>query len=118
MRKKQEEKEKFNLDEACVLWKNTSKEGVLYLKGHDFNNNRVIGFINNENNEKLPKIKIYSLKDNGDTDKEVITLWETKSKQDKVYLSGYTDDKEKVIAFYGDEKNENTPYIKVYFKEN
>ena len=30
MRKKQEEKEKFNLDEACVLWKNTSKEGVLY----------------------------------------------------------------------------------------
>lgn len=118
MRKKEEQKEKFNLQEACVLWKNTSKGGVDYLKGHDLNNNRVVGFINSEVNEKLPKIKVYSTKDNGDMDKEIITLWETKSQQNKVYLSGYTDDKENVIAFYGDEKNENTPFIKVYFKEN
>ena len=118
MRKKENEKEKFNLDEACVLWKNTSKSGVDYLKGHDLNNNRVVGFINSETNEKLPKVKIYSTKDNGDMDKEIITLWETKSKQGNTYLSGYTDEKENVIGFYGDEKTENTPYIKIYFKEN
>lgn len=116
MRKK-EEKEKFNLDEACVLWKNTSKGGVNYLKGYDLNKNRVIGFINNETNEKLPKVKVYSTKDKGDMDKEIITLWEVKSKQGNTYLSGYTDDKENVIGFYGDEKLENTPFIKIYFKE-
>lgn len=118
MRKKETEKEKFNLDEACVLWKNTSKTGGIYLKGHDLNGNRLVGFVNEVANEKLPKVKIYSTKDNGDMDKEVITLWEVKSQQNKIYLSGTTSDDEKVIGFYGDEKTEKTPYIKVYFKEN
>lgn len=118
MRKKEtEEKEKFNLEEACILWKNTSKGGVDYLRGYDLNKNRVIGFINSDSNEKLPKVKVYSTKADGNMDKELITLWEVKSKQGNVYLSGYTDDKENVIGFYGSLKNENTPFIKIYFKE-
>ena len=115
---KKVEKNKFNLEECCVMWKNTSKGGTEYLKGNDLiNNKKVVGFINTDGNDKLPKIKIYNMDNEGNMKNELIVLWETKSKEGNLYLSGYTDEKENVIAFYGDGKNENTPFIKVYFKE-
>lgn len=117
MRKKEENK-KFNLEECCVLWKNTSKNGGEYLKGKDLvNDKKVVGFINVNTNEKLPKVKVYSIDSEGNTLNEIITLWETKSKQNNIYLSGYTDDKEDVLGFYCEELSENSPYIKIYFKE-
>lgn len=116
--KKELKKEKFDLQECCVCWKNTSGKGIIYLKGHDLHNNKIVGFVNTETNEgKLPKIKIYDLDDNNKMNTELITLWEVKSRTGKTYLSGYTKDNEKVIAFYQSE-GEKTPYIKIYFKED
>ena len=114
---KKETKKEFDLQEACVLWLQTSKKGVQYLKGRDLNGNKIIGYFNETTNDKQPKIKIYSLDDNGDKDKEIVTLWITESLKKNKYLSGYTDEKEDVIAFYNDTKNEKLPYLRVYFKD-
>ena len=54
------------------------------------------------------------------TEEEIITLWDTTFKTSgKDGLSGFTNEKEGIIAFYGDEKEAKRPYIKGYFtKEN
>ena len=36
----------FKLEQAFVLWKNTSKAGKEYLKGKDFNGGKIIGYFN------------------------------------------------------------------------
>lgn len=115
---KTEEKKKFDLEEAFVLWLSKSKEGKEYLTGHDLNKNRIIGFFNEKSNEKQPDIKLYQTDDKGKRGDEVVSLWEYKSKEDKVYLSGTTNENEKIVAFYGDKKEEKRPYIKGYFKED
>ena len=118
---KTEEKEKFDLQECFTLWRNTSKEGNVYLTGYDFNKNRIIGFYNKKLNDKQPTMRIYGVDEEGKTTKEeIITLWDTTFKTSgKDGLSGYTNEKENVIAFYGDEKDTKRPYIRGYFtKEN
>ena len=69
--KKTEEKKKFDLEEAFVLWLSKSKEGKEYLTGHDLNKNRIIGFFNEKSNEKQPDIKLYQTDDKG---KPIYTL--------------------------------------------
>lgn len=118
---KKEEKEKFDLKECFTLWQNTSKEGNIYLSGYDYNMNRIIGFYNKKLNDKQPTIRIYGVDEEGKTtQEEIITLWDTTFKTSgKAGLSGYTNEKEGIIAFYGDEKNTKRPYIRGYFtKEN
>lgn len=119
---KKEEKEKFDLQECFTLWLNTSKEGNKYLTGYDFNKNRIIGFYNKKKvNDKQPSIRIYGVDEEGKTtNEEIITLWDTTFKTSgKTGLSGVTNENEKLIAFYGDEKETKKPYIKGYFtKEN
>ena len=118
---KKEEKEKFDLKECASLWLNTSKEGNVYYSGYDFNKNRVIGFNNKKTSDNQPSIRVYGVDDEGKTTKEeIITLWDTTFKTSgKAGLSGYTNEKEGLIAFYGDEKNTKRPYIRIYFtKEN
>ena len=44
VKKEENKKEKFDLQECLTLWLNTSKEGNKYLSGYDFNHNRIIGF--------------------------------------------------------------------------
>ena len=117
MRTKKEEKKEFDLQEACVLWLHTSKNGKEYLKGHDLNRNNVVGYFNIKENEKQPTIRVYSLDKENKIDSEIITLWETESLNKSTYLSGYTDENEKVIAFYGNKEDLNRPYIRVYFKD-
>lgn len=117
MRTKKETKKEFNLEEACVLWLYTSKNGKEYLKGRDLNKNNVLGYFNESTNEKQPKVRIFSLDENNRKDKEIITLWETESLKKNNYLSGYTDEKENVIAFYGDKKDTKKPYLRIYFKD-
>lgn len=115
---KQEElrKEKFNLQEAFVLWKNQSKTGNEYLKGKDLNNQKLVGYFNGtKKNPKEPDVRIYSVDSEGKQDKEVCSLWNYISTTGKSYLTGTTDEKEKIIAFYGNK--EKAPYIKAYFKE-
>lgn len=117
---KTEEKEKFDLQECFTLWRNTSKEGNVYLTGYDFNKNRIIGFYNKKLNDKQPTIRIYGVDEEGKTtQEEIITLWDTTFKTSgKDGLSGYTNEKENVIAFYGDEKDTKRPYIRGYFSKD
>ena len=58
--------------------------------------------------------------DDNTTKEEIITLWDTKFKTSgKDGLNGYTNEKEKLIAFYGDEKAESKrPYIRGYFTKD
>lgn len=113
-------KEKFDLQECFTLWLNTSKEGNKYLTGYDFNKNRIIGFYNKKANDKQPSIRIYGVDEEGKTtDGEIITLWDTTFKTSgKDGLSGYTNEKENIIAFYGDEADTKRPYIKGYFAKD
>ena len=118
---KKEEKEKFDLQECFTLWRNTSKEGNVYLSGYDFNKNRIIGFYNKKLSDKQPSIRVFGVDEEGKTTKEeIITLWDTTFKTSgKSGLSGYTNEKEGIIAFYGDEKDTKRPFIRGYFtKEN
>lgn len=117
---KEEKKEKFDLQECFTLWLNTSKEGNKYLTGYDFNKNRIIGFYNRKVNDKQPVIRIYGVDEEGKTtSEEIITLWATKFKTSgKDGLSGYTNEKENLIAFYGDENDTKHPYIKGYFTKD
>lgn len=113
-------KEKFDLQECFTLWLNTSKEGNKYLSGYDFNHNRIMGFYNKKANEKQPSIRIFGVDDNGAiTKEEIITLWDTTFKTSgKDGLSGYTNEKEGIIAFYGDENDTKHPYIRGYFTKD
>ena len=118
--KEENKKEKFDLKECFTLWLNSSKKENKYLTGYDFNHNRIIGFYNRKLNEKHPIIRIYGIDNEGKlTETEIITLWSTKFKTSgKDGLSGYTNENERIIAFYGDENNDKRPYIKGYFTED
>lgn len=114
--KQEETKQEVKMQEAFALWKNTSKSGKDYLKGQDFNKNKLVGFFNtNKKNPKEPDVRIYSVNADGNQDKEIASLWDYKSQNGKQYLSGITDEKEKLVAFYG--SKEKAPYIRAYFKE-
>lgn len=126
LRKQEKEikKGEFSLKESFVLWKNKAKSGEDYLKGHIIENDKkgfeLVGFYNtNKKNPKEPDIRIYTIDDKGNAYKEVCDLWETVSKDEKRYLTGSTDDKEKIIAFYNDKQNEEgtRPYIRAYYKD-
>ena len=124
LKNKEQEKEikkgEFDLKESFVLWKEKAKSGTDYLKGNILENStRLVGYFNtNKKNPKEPDIRIYNINDEGNQDKEVCDLWETVSKNEKRYLTGNTDDNEKIIAFYNNEQNKEgtRPYIRAYYK--
>ena len=107
------------ITEAFALWLHKSKADNEYLSGlttPENGNVRLVGYFNtNKKNPKEPDIRVYSLNGEGNQDIEVADLWENVSKQDTRYLSGTTNDKEKLVGFYGDKKEEKRPYIRVYF---
>lgn len=116
---KETKKEKFDLNECFTLWSNTSKEGNKYLTGYDFNKNRIIAFYNKKANDKQPSIRIYGVDEEGKMTDEIITLWDTTFKTSgKSGLSGYTNEKENIIAFYGDDESGKKPFIKGYFAKD
>ena len=116
-----EEKREFTLDEAFILWRNESKNNVNYLSGftsEKLGKAKLIGYFNTmKKNPKEPDIRIYDLDKDGKQNKEVADLWETVSPKEKRYLTGSTDEKEKLVAFYGDEHQEKRPYIRAYFQD-
>ena len=117
---KGEEKE-FKLTEAFVLWKNESKNGVEYLSGKTSDEKiKLVAYFNaRKNNPKEPDIRIYEIDPDGSQGLEVASLWESISKNEKRYLTGMTNDKERLIAFYNNlEENPNRPYIRAYYKED
>ena len=123
--KEEIKKGEFDLKEAFVLWKDTAKSGNHYLKGNTAidekeNSISLVGYFNtNKKNPKEPDVRIYCINDEGKQDKEVCNLWETVSKgKEKRYLTGMTDDKERIIGFYTEEQNKEgtRPYIRAYYK--
>ena len=117
-----EEVQKTELWEAFVLWRNEAKSGGSYLRGYTpekvLGGVGLVGYFNSKKrNPKEPDIRVYTLDSEGKQDKEVCSLWENVSKNEKRYLTGTTDDKEKIIAFYNEDKESNRPYIRAYFKQ-
>ena len=111
------------LKESFVLWKNISSKNNEYLSGiatdDPSNTFKLIGYFNtNKKNPKEPDIRIYSLNDEGKQDSEVASLWESVSKNNNRYLTGTTNEKEHLIAFYGNTEDEKRPYIRAYYKNN
>lgn len=119
----QKEVQKTELEEAFVLWRNEAKSGGSYLRGYTpekvLGGVGLVGYFNSKKrNPKEPDIRVYTLDSEGKQDKEVCSLWENVSKAGNQYLTGTTDDKEKIIGFYENyDKESNRPYIKAYFKQ-
>lgn len=111
---------KVELTEAFVLWRNKSKAGVDYLSGFTSDEKvKLVGYFNTKkNNPNEPDVRVYSLDAEGKQDIEVASLWSNVSENDKKYLTGTTNDKEKLVAFYGKENEEKRPYIRAYYKQN
>lgn len=120
--KEKEVKKEFNLKEAFALWKHISKAEEGYLTGYAQDGDskiKLIGFFNTKkNNPKEPDIRIYSVNEEGKRDVEVASLWQYISKNDNAYLSGKTNEDEKLIGFYGNESGEARPFIRCYYRED
>lgn len=121
---KKENNEETKLEEAFVLWKHTAKSGLTYFSGNTPKNNKdsfsLVGYQNtNKKNPKEPDIRIYTLDDEGNQADEVCSLWENTAKSGSKYLSGLTNEKDNIVAFFN-EVNETTkiPYIRAYYKNN
>lgn len=112
---------KSELKECITLWRKESKGGTGYLSGNvlmDGEKVRCVGFFNNKKkNPNEPDVRIYFENEEGHAEREACcTLWSHVSKNEKRYLSGYTNEKEKVVGFYGsDSAKSGRPYIRIYY---
>lgn len=109
-----------DLREAFALWEKKKGERVYYTgktAGDDPIN--IVAFVNtNKKNEKQPDINIYESGEKDEKKPELATLWKNTSKAGKTYYSGYTNDKEKLIAFInGNTAEGKYPAIRVYYKD-
>ena len=116
---KEEKQEETNLKDAFVLWKHMSKNNIAYLTGNTPEKVQLMGFFNtNKKNPKEPDVRVYTLDEEGNQADEVCSLWENTSKGGLKYLSGLTNDKENVVAFYNEiDENSKIPYIRAYYKD-
>ena len=109
----------FTLKEAFVLWRNKAKSGGYYLSGTtEDKKTKLVGFFNsNKKNPKEPDIRVYALDSEGKQEVEVASLWESISENKGTrYLTGTTNENERLTGFYGKENQEARPYIRVYYK--
>lgn len=116
---KTNDKERTELVESFVLWIHKSKSGIEYLTGNlseKLGSTKLVGYFNtNKKNPKEPDIRVYTLDPEGNQDKEIASLWNQISKNDNQYLTGTSDEKERLVGFYNNDDKHNTPYIRVYF---
>ena len=109
-----------DLKEAFALWEK-KKGDRIYYTGKTAGNDPInlVAFVNtNKKNEKQPDINIYESCKKDEKKPEIATLWKNKSKAGKTYYSGYTNDKEKIIAFINGNTTEGKyPAIRVYYKD-
>ena len=111
--------EKFDLQEAFVLWRKESK-GVVYYTGYDLNKNNMVCFENTKKkNDKEADFRVYYQDKEGKREENSCCgLWYSESKKGNKYLSGVTNENEKIIAFLGNENEEKRPYITAYFRKD
>ena len=122
---KEATKKEFDLKEALVLWRKEGKNGE-YLTGFVSENKdmKLIAFFNTDKkNPKEPDIRVFeSIKQEDGTYKksetEVASLWTNVDKNDKKYLTGSTNEKEKLVGWFGQEHQEMRPYVRVYFQKD
>ena len=109
----EEVKEKFDLQEAFVLWRKESK-GTTYFTGFDLNKNKMVAFENvKKKNDKEADFRVYyEDKEGKREERSCCGLWYSESKKGNKFLTGKTNEDEKIIAFIGDEK-----YYSVFLKE-
>lgn len=109
------------LKEAFALWEK-KKGDKTYYSGKTSGENpvNIVAFIATvKKNPNQPDIQVYESKDKGEEKNEIASLWQHKSKAGKLYYSGNTNEKEKLIAFInGDTKDGKYPSIRVYFKQD
>jgi len=112
---------KKELKDCMTLWLHESANNTKYLTGICADGIiKLVGFFNsNKENPKQPDIQIYMVDEEGKReDKPCCTLWENIDKNEKRYLSGSTNENEKVVGWYRDiSENEKRPYINVYYSE-
>ena len=110
-----------DLKEAFALWEK-KKEDTLYYSGKTSGDSpiNIVAFVTTvKKNPNQPDIQVYESKDKGEEKNEIASLWQHKSKAGKLYYSGNTNEKEKLIAFVnGDTKGGKYPSIRVYFKQD
>lgn len=109
-----------DLREAFALWEKKKGERVYYTgKTAGDSPINIVAFVNTDKkSKKQPDINVYESGEKDDKKPELASLWKNTSKAGKVYYSGYTNDKEKLVAFI----NCNTadgkyPAIRVYYKD-
>ena len=108
----------FDLKEAFALWEKKKGDKVYYTgKTAGDEPINIVAFVNvDKKSEKQPDINIY---ESGDKKPELVTLWKNTSKAGKTYYSGYTNDKERIIAFInGETQDGKYPSIRAYYKED
>ena len=112
---------KEQLKEAFALWENKKGDTIYYTgKTSGDNSVRVVAFLNyTKKNPKEPDIRVYEQVEKGKKKPELASLWESKSKAGKAYLSGTTNDNEKLVAFINDDTQDGKyPAIRVYFSND
>ena len=120
---KKTETERKELTPIFALWTKQSKEGNVYYTGKTEDDTRLIAFVNsNKKNPKEPDIRVYVNEKQEDgsykmSNEEVASLWSNISDKGSRYLSGSTNENEKVVGFYGELTEETKPYIRVYLQE-
>ena len=110
-----------DLKEAFALWEKKKGDRVYYTgKTSGDNPVNLVAFVNtNKKNEKQPDINVYESGEKDEKKPELATLWKNTSKAGKSYYSGYTNDKEKIIAFInGNTAEGKYPAIRVYYKND
>ena len=115
----EEVKEKFDLQEAFVLWRKESK-GIVYFTGYDLNKNNMVCFENTKkNSDKEPDFRVYYQNKEGKReDRSCCGLWYSESRKGNKFLTGVTNENEKIIAFLGEIDKDKRPYITAYFKKD
>lgn len=111
-----------DLKEAFALWAKKKGDLTYYsgkTSGDDFIN--IVAFLNtNKKNPKQPDVRVYeSSNEEGENKPEIASLWEQESKNGKTYYTGYTNEKERLIAFINqDTKDGKYPTIRAYYKQD
>lgn len=110
-----------DLKEAFALWEKKKGDKV-YYSGKTAGDKpvNIVAFINTvKKNPNQPDINIYESKDKCEERVELASLWQHKSKAGKLYYSGYTNEKENLLAFInGNTQDGKYPSIRVYYKED
>lgn len=117
---------KKEMKEAFALWRKESQKGTYYLTGYAMvgeNKVNLVAYFNtNKKNPKEPDVRVYESIKNADgtystSEKEVASLWDEITKNEKRILKGSTNDGERLVGFYGLEHQEARPYIRAYYDE-